>query len=114
MVCFVTQVLSTFSDSVPRARKRHPNLPRCACADLRFAPSIPASLPLQGRGPPPLALATHVGVSLGQGVFVNNHGTAIQRRRNHPMYATAPNTSLVLLLIWLYRKDILPNIEKVA
>ena len=24
-------------DSVPGARKRHPHLPRCACADLRYA-----------------------------------------------------------------------------
>src|SRR5271168_4866062 len=42
-VCFVTEVLSTLRDSVPGARKRHPNLPRCACADrpaaaLHFVP----------------------------------------------------------------------------
>jgi hypothetical protein len=43
LVCFVTQVLSTLRDSVPGARKKHPNLPRCACADRPAA--APSGLP---------------------------------------------------------------------
>jgi hypothetical protein len=35
--------------SASGARKRHPNLPRFACADLRFAP--PSPLRFEGREP---------------------------------------------------------------
>ncbi len=67
-------------DSVPGARKRHPNLPHFVCADLRFAPPFSFRLtpPLQGWGTPPLALAAPAGVGQGQGVFVSKHSTAIQ------------------------------------
>ena len=41
LVCFVTQVLSTLRGSASGARKRPPNLPRFACADLRFEGSEP-------------------------------------------------------------------------
>src|SRR5271155_1998124 len=37
-VCFVTEVLSTLRSFAPPACKPLPNLPRFACADLRYAP----------------------------------------------------------------------------
>jgi hypothetical protein len=39
-------------------------------------------------GKPPLALAASAGVGQGQGGFVSNHSTAIQKRRNYPMSST--------------------------
>jgi hypothetical protein len=36
-----------------------------------------------------VALAALAGVGQGQGVFVNKHSTAIQKRRNHPMSTIA-------------------------
>jgi hypothetical protein len=71
---------SLLRDSVPGARKRHPNLPRCACADLACGRPPLCS----GCGTPPLALAAPAGVGQGQGVFVSKHSTAIQKRRKHP------------------------------
>jgi hypothetical protein len=61
--------------SASGARKRHPNLPRFACADLRLLRSLHS---VSRVGNPPLALAASAGMGQGQGVFVSKHSTAIQ------------------------------------
>jgi len=72
--------------SASGARKRHPNLPRFACADLRYASPFPLPLSLRFKGggyPSPCACYPHPDGRGPRRVCENSHSQTIQKPRSN-------------------------------